>query len=671
MKRQQRTKLLCALLSSTLLWGGVSLTALATETEEPTMNGKDAFELGEITVTANRLPTKVAETAANVTVITRDDIKRKGAQSLADVLGQNGIYVEVHGGSPADDTVVKLNGDDRIVILVDGRKINWQQQLVDGRAGYSLTMLPGLDSVERIEVVKGAASSLYGSSAAGGVINIITRKGNEKNTTASTEFGSWNSQRYRLQTGGKEKGTSYLITAERWTQGDYEYKDPGTGRISVMPNSDFTRKSLSVRIDKELGEGKNLTFYFDHLTEDAGYPQSKPGLGYGLDYGGNHYYIDYFNPNGKRSSVSNNVSLEYQWRQGEHITNHLQVYRNHYNGGLYNYTMDFDKDSTLFRNQADGLEWNQSRKLNDHHTLTGGLDWRRESLSDRVFINDDSPTDMQHTMRNVGLFLEDRWQFNEKWSANAGLRFDDHSVYGTDTTSRIGVNRKLSDATNLYLSWGQVFRGPDLEDLFYPSMDGFQGNPNLKPETGYTTTLGLNTKLSGGTVVQFSLFSAQLKNAIVWDQIQIPWQPRNIARQKKQGLDLSVTHPLSRSWDLTAGYSYLQIQEASNGSSDYQADKTNSQPNAYRLDLHYHQNKWDVSLLGRGASGRSLDTFSSRQYWVLDLAASYQITPVVRFYAKACNLTNRAYETKYSNWGQVGTHPMPSRQIIIGMERRL
>ncbi|WP_083945391.1 TonB-dependent receptor plug domain-containing protein [Sporomusa sphaeroides] len=660
-KRQKQ--LLCLVLGGTLIFGGPERAA-AEEAEAA------EFSLDEYVVTANRMPTKRTETAANITVVSREEMEQKNITTVKEALNQAGVQVDVEGGgNSADNSYVTLNGDKRVVILVDGRRINWEQQVDNAQTGYSLGMLPDLNNVEKIEVVRGAASSLYGSSGVGGVINIITRKGTENRTTALTEFGSWGARRYSLQTSGKSGDTGYMVTAERQTQDYYEYKDPATGKVVTMPNSDFTRETASLRIDKDLGNDRTLTFYFDHLSEDSGYPVAKPGFAF-------------YCPDASRHTIQNNLSLAYRWQQGENITNNLQIYRNHYNGFWHRYK--YNINSSRYELEADGIEWNQTRRLSDRHTLLGGFDWRSTRIDYISYLGetiDPSNTYTGRNLRNLGLFLEDRWTLDSRWTFTAGMRYDDPNEYADKSTARLSLNRKINDTTNAYLSWGQVYRGPNAVDLFMPEGTYYRKNPNLRPERGQTATLGINTKLPGGTAIQASLFSTQLKDAFKdyydIDPVNYTYTREvfNIAQQKKKGFDLMVTQPFAEHWNLTAGYSYLQVKEddgdPTNGTG-YQSDITNSNPHAYRLGIHYHNNAWNVSAALRGATGRSLEAFTSRQYWVTDLAASYQVTPDVKVYAKVYNLTNRAYETAYmTGWNAVGGLPMASRQIVFGVEGRL
>ncbi|CVK20139.1 TonB-dependent receptor plug domain-containing protein [Sporomusa sphaeroides] len=652
-KRKRQKQLLHIMLSGALLLG-VPAQAIAEEMAEA------EFSLEEYVVTASRMPTKLSETAANVTVVSREEIEKKNITSVAEALTQAGVNVTVEGGSVGESSSVTLNGDSRVVVLVDGRRINQEQRMDQLSVGYSLGTLPDLASVEKIEVVRGAASSLYGSSGVGGVINIITRKGAENRTTASTEFGSWGSKRYNLQTGGTSGDISYMVTAGRWTQDHYEYKDPFTGRVVTMPNSDFSRENASIRLDKDFGDNRTLTLYFDHLREDAGSPITRPGLS-----SQGPYFTEFFRPDSNRQITQNNVSLAYRWQQGENVTNNLQLYRNHYKLRWANIKAG---SLSTYIDEEDGVEWNQTRRLSDQHTLLGGFDWRN------TYVDNRNMDYVNNKMRNLGYFIEDRWSWDPNWTLTSGVRHDDPSEYKSKSTARFSLNRKINEASNVYLSWGQVYRGPNATDLFRPDDVNYRRNPNLKPEDGHTTTLGLNTKLPGGTTIQASLFSTYLKNAFDWDYSHMYTdgyaQMINIAEQKRRGLDISVTQPLAEHWDLTAGYAYLRSEKNDKSGSGYRPDIANSNPNAYRLGVLYHNNAWNVSASLRGATGRSLDAFTSRQYWVTDVAASYQMNPDVKVYAKVYNLTNRAYETMYL-FDTVGTQPMASRQFVFGVEGRL
>ena len=696
MKKQKikGKKLLHLLLSSSLFFGcaGVAAAEEAAVTGaqdeqaiESQATSTQEFSMEEYVVTASRMPTKISETASHVTVIERAVIEQKNIKSVAEALIDAGVEVYYEGGSVGDAGGIILNGDNRIIVLVNGRKINVEQKLEQNSLGYNLGMLPGVDSIEKIEVVRGAASTMYGSAAVGGVINIITRTGAETKTTAYSEFGSWNSRKYGITTGGstgEDGNTTYMITAGRWTQDHYEYKDHQTGDVVTMPNSKFERNNASVRIDHDLGKERMLTFYYDHVDEKAGSPIAKPGtIGYDMD--GNPY--DIHDSKAFRDIKQNNVALAYRWQQGENITNNFQIYQNDYRMNWY---MGNYNSTSRYTDKEYGVEWNQSRPLGKNNRIVGGFDWKMAKVDDR------SAPYAENKLRMLGLYLEDHWNLAPTWTLTGGFRHDDSNKYDGENTVRFSLNKEINDSSNAFLSWGQFFRAPNAISFFRGWDPMYLPNPNLKPETGDTFTVGYNTVLSGGTKIQASLFKTEVENAF---EYTYPIDPStgmvtsymdNVAEQKKRGLDLRINHPLSDQWDVVLGYSYLRVKQDRQDGLGEQYDITNSNPNYYQLGFNYHQDDWNINIMGRGATGRNStrgmwsadgfgnpvivpeNAFSSKQYWVLDLSASYQVTKDIKAYAKVFNLTNRAYETTYL-WSTVGSQPMSARQFVIGVEGHL
>ena len=672
-------KLLHLLLSSSLFLG----CAGAAAAEEAVVNGAQdeqaieaqasmqEFSMEEYVVTASRMPTKISETAAHVTVIDQAVIEQKSIKSVAEALIDAGVEVYYEGGSVGDTGGIILNGDNRIIVLVNGRKINVEQRLEQNNLGYNLGMLPSVDSIEKIEIVRGAASSMYGGAAVGGVINIITRKGAENKTTAYSEFGSWNSRKYGITTGGstgKDGKTSYMINAGRWTQDHYEYKEHQTGDVVKMPNSKFERNNASVRIDHDLGKDRMLTFYYDHLDEKAGSPIAKPGT---IGYSAFGYPYDRHDAAAFRDINQDNVALAYRWKQGEDITNNFQIYRNNYRLNWYmGWYMGDYMSISRYTDKEYGVEWNQSRPLGKNNRIVGGFDWKMSEIDDR------SAPYPENKLRTLGVYLEDHWNFAPTWTLTGGFRHDDANKYDSENTVRFSLNKEINNRSNAFLSWGQFFRAPNAITFFRGWDPMYLPNPNLKPETGDTFTLGYNTVLPGGTKIQASLFKTDVENALVWEYPndlitgETTSYLNNIPKQNKRGLDLRINHPLSDAWDMVLGYSYLRVKQDRQNGLGEQYDIANSNPNYYQAGFNYHQDAWNVNIMGRGATGRSQEAYSSKRYWVLDISASYQVNEDIKAYAKVFNLTNRAYETTYL-WDTVGSQPMSSRQFVFGVETRL
>lgn len=639
MKKTQK-HVVCSLLGSVLLLGSPTISHAAEAATD--------YNFEEFVVTANRIPVKKTQLAASVTVISSEQIVNSGMSSVPDLLRKHNVDMQRY----ASATVPVINGDDRVLILVDGRRMNWNHLLVSGNdhAGMMLDSLP-VENIERIEIVRGPASSLYGSDAVGGVINIITRQADAATTSVATEFGSWGFQRYNLTTQGKDDSLRYLLTLEKKRQQDFSYKSAATGEIKAHPDSYFDRDSIQLRIDKDFSADRSLTFQYEGNHGKSGF------AGYLKPDGSSAY------PGGSISSEDNNAALTYQWGTSGAAKNSLRVYRNQ-NSTTYYHSLSSDSDLTAY-----GIDWQQNWKLNDSHTLVGGAEWRQEQLNDHASI--------QRSFTTSALFAENRWTLPSHWSLTLGSRYDQQDRSGGHFTSRITANREIDDHSNLFVSWGQYTKNPTIAQL-YNNTQWWKGNAALQPEQGDTFTIGYNTQLANQTKLQLSAYRSQISNAIDWAWKD--WDGSgsyytkyiNINEQQRQGFDLSLSRQLSPQWTLGAGYSYVSIENKGTSAPSYAPDLRNAQPNSYHLSADYTQDKWNGSLALRRISGRSLSKFSSGSYTTLDLVMNYQMNPATKLFFKGNNLTNAAYETTGSLWSSSsGEYPMPARSFYFGVERKL
>lgn len=634
-------QVLCSLLGSAILMG----LPAASSAEE---TGSQEFSLDEYVVTASRVPVKQNEIAANVTVITRDEIERSGFTDVPDILKKNNINMEYTRSA----AVPVLNGDDRVLILVDGRKMGWNHLIISGNdhAGFNPNLL-GVDNIERIEIVRGPASSLYGSEAVGGVINIITRKANSTQTTASTEFGSWGSRRYSFTTQGKNDDISYMVTAEKKEQDNLEYKDPRTGQIKTLDQTYFDQEQVTVRLDKDFSSDRSLSLQFDHTNGEYGFGGILKSTG------------EVEHPDGYTTSKSNNIALTYQWGKDRGANDLFRFYHNEYESTSYS---SLDDDVALTSN---GINWQQSWNINETNSLVSGVDWRQEKLEDHVSIN--------KAVTTSALFLEDRWKLPHSWTLSAGTRYDNHSHYGGKFTSRVSANREINSATNVYASWGQYVKNPTIAQM-YSNTQWMKGNPDLQPETGETTMIGINSELGNGVNLQASAYHSRIKDTIDW-----AWKDWNgtgsgteytkyinIDDEERTGFDIDLSKQLSPQWNVSGGYSYVKIESTS--ARDATVANRNSQPNGYRLNIEYDQDKWNSTLTVRRVTGRDLARFTSKSYTTLDMMVNYKINADTRVYLKGYNLTNEAYETIGGYWQSApGEYPMPSRSFYVGVEHKM
>lgn len=238
--------LMSMLMSTSVLGGG---TVLASE-EAP------EFFLDKMVVTATRTPVKIVDANANINVITAKEIENNHYTSLEEaVRNVPGVQFLSYGLAGYSASAFRMNGADNTVVLIDGVRANHAGQAF--QASYL-----NLDNVERIEVLKGSASALYGADAKGGVINIITKKvdGNQSKLTVSA--GNFNTQNYALHNQGKDKSWSYSLDASKYKQGDI--KD-GDGNKWLQ---DKDGNSVNLKVTKELGEGSSISFGYDYNKFD-------------------------------------------------------------------------------------------------------------------------------------------------------------------------------------------------------------------------------------------------------------------------------------------------------------------------------------------------------------------------------------------------------------------
>ena len=637
MKKIWKRKVTGAVLAAVTLGStGVAWAADAPET------GRDET----IVITANRLKNTKADTPADVTVITSQQITDRGYRTVTDALEDVPGARVLDASGPAFERRVILNGDDRVVVMVDGRRVNNSMGLTSGKSTFDANTLPGVSMIERIEVVKGGASTLYGADAVGGVINIITKTPEETTGTVHVGYGSWGTQDLGVSFGGKQDKTGFQVGVNRNKASYLKYKDTNGDTKRWDGQSDYTQDAISLKLTQDFTKSDGLTVNYDYSNLDGNFHS---GL------------YTYGMPNMDQrhaTKKTNNVGVRYDWNRDAGNSGYVQAYRNYYaysNFGTFSYN-DGDMNETDW-----GLEGQQNFVLSDTNTLVAGLEYRNAKV-DHVGIYTDGK------YNNKAVFLQDQWKFAPTWQLNTGVRYDDHSKAGNRTTGSVAVNKKFSKDSNAYISWNSVFRAPTTDDLFYrDSYDFMRGNENLKPETGNVWSAGYNFKINPKTDVGITGFYSQLNDAIRWADYGYYWQAENINKQKKRGMSLSVTHHLNKLWELNAAYTYVKVEDDKNDGKGYVKDVSYA-PNYYQAGVRYHDTKWNVSLTGRGGSGLSGEKYGEHNYFTLDLAARYKFNQSWTGFANFYNLNNAAYAEQGRVMNGQDNYPMPGRRIIVGVE---
>ena len=238
-------------------------------------------------------------TGGDVKVITRDEIEKRHYTDLTEAIKripgvtfQNPGYRGGEYGYQFYNNGVSINGDTRVIILVDGRRVdNAASDRVGSNTkkgtkstGVNLDQVTNMENVEKIEVIKGPGASVYGADATGGVINIITRKGGNDNVgSIDLSTGSWHKHNYALSysgSAGDDKSWHYFISANRNMSGDTKYKDGITGETGTLGGSEWKEDGVNFRLDKDFNDRQSLKVWYNFKEGKDGYPIATPSLKY-------------------------------------------------------------------------------------------------------------------------------------------------------------------------------------------------------------------------------------------------------------------------------------------------------------------------------------------------------------------------------------------------------
>lgn len=639
MKKIQRLRnavMVSLFAGTTVVWGGTTFAA----------ENLQEFALEDMVVTATRTESKMVDVPVNTTVISAEKIADRHYLDVADALKDVPGATVLDTGVGAGEKKVVLNGDDRVLVLVDGKRVNFDMGAASGRSSYDLKMLPDVSLIERVEIIKGHGGALYGSDAVGGVVNIITKKMDHSYGKVSMGFGSQQARDAKAMYTVKEGKTGVMVAASKYKQGYYKYKDVADKTTKRWnKDSDYENEKVSLKIAQELTDTSNLEFEYNYTKADGNVP-----YGYATT---------------QSDKKTNNFGLKYDWLLKDKDAGYVQLYYNKYK---------FLSSSTL-EEKDKGFEVQQAITASENNKLVVGASYRNAEAS-----NDgrNYAAKYNEKINNKAIFVSDQWEFTPSWTLDTGVRYDKHSTAGSKTTWSAGLNKKFDENSHAYFNWGQVFKAPTLDDLYY-NASGMYGNPNLKAEKGDTWTIGYGTKIADKTSLNVNYFQSKLEDAIKWVDIgNYESEVRNIAHQKKNGIEISVNHELNDNWDLEASYTHVRVRNDNNDGNGYVRD-TSYLPNMYRFGVRYHDDLWNADLFLRGGSGADTGVFKNSygydaqnyldsSFITLDASVSYKATKDLSFYAKGYNLFNKAYAESAGVSSATYKYPAQGRRFIIGAE---
>ena len=282
---------------------------------------------------------------AFTTVITAEEMQDNHYETVAEALAYAPGLTVTPGSVNTNHQVVRIDGDDRVAVFIDGRKQNLASGHSDGRATYDLDMAPPVMAIERIEILHGpAGDSFINYDTPGGVINIITKKGKEHEFKFEGARGPYDAWRWETQLTGSGKGWSWVGTGGRSNLEKLRYKSVD-GDKETMPNSAVSRREMYFRIDRQFNKNSSLNFTYGHFSNDRGlwYSRLNP-----TDY--------------NYSKMANHLALTYNYKENSATPGYVSVYHYYNQGDTFR--------PTGVKNQEDLLSYGRWK------TTTNGIDWR-------------------------------------------------------------------------------------------------------------------------------------------------------------------------------------------------------------------------------------------------------------------------------------------------------
>ncbi|WP_337240672.1 TonB-dependent vitamin B12 receptor BtuB [Proteus faecis] len=571
-----------------------------------------------LSVTANRFQEPSSSILAPITVVEREQIDRWQSNSVIDVLRRMpGIDVGQNGGIGQQSSIfVRGTNSNHVLILVDGVRLN--QANVSGSSDIS--QIP-LSLVQRIEYIRGPRSSVYGSDAIGGVINILTERKTEGGTLNAT-MGSHGYQEYDGSIKQKVGDRTTLTAAGSYlyTKG-YDVEANGNTGGHPQPDRDgFMNKSLWLGVNHDVNDDVSLyarAYGFDNRTAyDA--------------------YYDSYN-----KTLTDTRALFSRTYDGG-----VKFHRDNYSSSLnasYNYTKDYDYDprygrygkgSRFTHSEQYNVQWGNHLLLGNG-SIGGGVDWQRQSVKE----GSNGFPNKEH-FDNTGLYLTGQQKLGNV-IAEASVRSDHHSEYNWHTTWQSNLAWEFVEGYSVIGGYGTAFKAPTLMQLY----SEWGSNPDLQPEKSKQWEGGFEG-ITGPLTWRLTAYRNRINNLIQSDPNQ-GWKNHNIGEVLIKGAEF--TGELD-TWVFHHTFNYQYI-DARNKETHQRLDRRARQQLKYQLD-------WQVEKLDMGVTYQYIGQRTDKDYGtnenvslggvsIWDLTASYPITSHLSIRGRIANLFDKDYETAY------------------------
>jgi vitamin B12 transporter len=597
----------------------------------------EEINLKDVIVVASRVAQSPENVIGDVTVINREEIERAGQSTFIELLqAQPGIEISSKGGAGQQSSVfLRGTNSNQVVVLIDGIRIG---SATSGSTAFA--NLP-LAQIERIEILRGPATSLYGQDAVGGVIQIFTKQGEgSPQFNAAVGYGSYNTDKLAAGFGGNIKNTQFsLAVSQMHTKGFSALKT----NIGINNDPDAYRNlAFSGSLSKKIAEGHELGLQL--LSSDGRSSYDGPF----------NNFSNYSDMSAVSYSLFSKNQISANWKSSLRVGQGNDEDNSYYASGAFGVSE--------YKTKQKQLSWQ-----NDINLPLGNVTLLYDRLEQKLLSN----TAFNQTTRNTDGFLVAYLASINGHSLQANLRTDKSSQFGRNNTGSIGYGYKLTNNWRITGSYGTAFKAPTFNDLYYPSYfdasdpdydyEGCdcwvaQSDPNLKAEKSKNIEAslryqGTNNELSA------TLYNNQIGNFIALNQSYFPIN----VNAKITGLTLAA----SQNWHDWQLKTSLDIQSPENN------DTGKLLPLRARrhgvINLGKSWGKWNVSSELIASSTRYNDANNSTRispYAIVNMTADYRIDDSWRLQGRVNNLLDKNYALAYSGSTPYNT---PGANVFVSL----
>lgn len=595
---------------------------------------EEAIKLSETVITANRTAEDRKDSTAAVTVFTRADIDRLQPVNVADLLGRvPGVQIQQSGGR-GSTTGVFIRGTKtaQTLVLIDGVRVGSASS-----GGASLQHL-NLEQIERVEVLRGARSAVYGSDAIGGVIQIFTRRSAGEGLQARVRVAAGNKGVWERSAGvsGGDENTRFNLSAS----------------LDEMTGFDRTHNSYSSDADHDAYRNKAISFSLSHVFNE----QFSAGVNV-LDQRGKAEYDNPFGrfdmntftsfaaqPYDEYAVSSTSVFAELQ--ANEQLTSRLELGHSEDKGSSYDKLFAGRDDFDTYRDSA---AWLNTLAINTQHTVLAGVDYTKDKLHSTEDFEKDSRW-------NQAVFIQHSYK-GEVFGTELGLRHDKNQQFGSENTWNAALSLPVGQSNEFVLSYAEGFRAPTFNDLYYP----MYGNPNLKAEKSKSYELQLRSQLADTVRLETSIYQTKIR-----DQIQ--YQANNDLRNVEariNGFEASLQHEVFAA----QGALNLSLVDSRDRKTGHQLPRIAKRTLSYDLDKQF--GAFGVGGTWRLASKSFNDAKNNQQiagFGTMDVRGSWQATQDLGVDLRLANIFDKGYtRAMYSYDGESYGYREDRFTVLLGM----